>query len=130
VLVYDVTRGASFDALENWRDEFLIQASPPRPDAFPFVVLGNKVDADGGGGGGGAGGARVVTDKAARAWCAAKGVAPHFETSAKTAAGVAAAFEAAARAALAAAPEEEVYVPDTVDVGARTTARRGGSACC
>ena len=122
VLVYDVTRGASFDALENWRDEFLIQASPPRPDAFPFVVLGNKVDAVDGG-------ARVVTEKAARAWCAAKGGAPHFETSAKTAAGVAAAFEAAARTALAAATDEEVYVPDTVDVGARTSARRQ-SGCC
>lgn len=121
--MYDVSRGASFDALDNWRDEFLIQASPPRPDAFPFVVLGNKVDAAEGGG-------RVVTEKAAREWCAAKGGAPHFETSAKTAAGVEAAFEAAARAALAAAPEDDVYVPDTVDVGARTTARVGGSGCC
>ena len=43
VLVYDVTSPDSFKALDSWRDEFLIQASPRDPDHFPFVVLGNKV---------------------------------------------------------------------------------------
>jgi len=73
----------SFDNLNNWREEFLIQvllylfsilqksisikicdfilklihdddlrknlqASPSDPENFPFVVLGNKVDVDGG----------------------------------------------------------------------------------
>jgi hypothetical protein len=63
----------SFDNLNNWREEFLIQvkffsqyinslescyvcltlcvyfqASPSDPDNFPFVLLGNKVDVDGG----------------------------------------------------------------------------------
>lgn len=27
----------SFDTLDSWRDEFLIQASPRDPDSFPFV---------------------------------------------------------------------------------------------
>jgi Ras-related protein Rab-7A len=76
VLVYDVNVMKSFDNLDNWRDEFLIQArlsiklvffaesvskvarllsilavnfgqaSPSDVENFPFVVLGNKVDVD------------------------------------------------------------------------------------
>jgi len=46
VLVYDVNNPKSFDALDSWRDEFLIQASPRDPDNFPFVVLGNKIDVE------------------------------------------------------------------------------------
>lgn len=46
MLVYDVNNPKSFDALDSWRDEFLIQASPRDPDNFPFVVLGNKIDVE------------------------------------------------------------------------------------
>ncbi|XP_014633090.1 ras-related protein Rab7 isoform X3 [Glycine soja] len=48
VLVYDVNVMKSFDNLNHWREEFLIQASPSDPENFPFVVLGNKIDVDGG----------------------------------------------------------------------------------
>lgn len=62
MLVFDVNNAKSFDALDSWRDEFLIQASPRDPENFPFVrhmvyrgkgacaniyvqvVLGNKID--------------------------------------------------------------------------------------
>jgi Ras-related protein Rab-7A len=44
VLVYDVNNAKSFETLDSWRDEFLIQASPRDPENFPFVVLGNKID--------------------------------------------------------------------------------------
>lgn len=44
VLVYDMTDGRSFEALDSWKDEFLISAAPRDPDFFPFVVMGNKVD--------------------------------------------------------------------------------------
>jgi Ras-related protein Rab-7A len=44
VLVFDVNNLKSFENLDSWRDEFLLQASPRDPDNFPFVVLGNKVD--------------------------------------------------------------------------------------
>lgn len=37
VLVYDVNNSKSFDTLDSWRDEFLIQASPRDPENFPFV---------------------------------------------------------------------------------------------
>merc|ERR1711990_1289502 len=59
VLVYDVNTAKTFENLDNWRDEFLIQAGPQDPDNFPFVVLGNKVDLD----------SRVVSQKRALAWC-------------------------------------------------------------
>ena len=37
MLVYDVNNAKSFEALDSWRDEFLIQASPRDPENFPFV---------------------------------------------------------------------------------------------
>lgn len=74
VLVYDVNVTKSFEKLNNWREEFLLQvsnlltgdpsvlqfmswksdslfvtqASPSDPENFPFVLLGNKIDVDGG----------------------------------------------------------------------------------
>ena len=33
----------TFESLDSWRDEFLIQSSPRDPANFPFVCLGNKV---------------------------------------------------------------------------------------
>jgi Ras-related protein Rab-7A len=44
VLVYDVTNSKTFENMEGWKDEFLFQGSPPDPDGFPFLVLGNKTD--------------------------------------------------------------------------------------
>ena len=44
VLVYDITNAKSFESLESWRDEFLLQGQPKDPDNFPFVVIGNKSD--------------------------------------------------------------------------------------
>ncbi|KAJ0030256.1 hypothetical protein Pint_13186 [Pistacia integerrima] len=103
VLVYDVNVMKSFDNLNNWREEFLIQASPSDPENFPFVVLGNKVDVDGGN-------SRVVSEKKAKAWCASKGNIPYFETSAKEGFNVEAAFQCIAKDALKNEPEEEMYV--------------------
>ena len=85
VLVYDVNNSKSFDTLDSWRDEFLIQASPMDPESFPFVVLGNKVDMDES--------KRVISSKRAQAFCQSKGGIPYFETSAKEALNVEQAFE-------------------------------------
>lgn len=46
MLVYDVNNSKSFDTLDSWRDEFLVQASPMDPESFPFVVIGNKIDVE------------------------------------------------------------------------------------
>ena len=75
----------SFDTLDSWRDEFLIQASPMDPETFPFVVLGNKVDVDES--------RRMISSKRAQAFCTSKGGIPYFETSAKEAVNVEQAFE-------------------------------------
>lgn len=115
VLVFDVNNSKSFDALDSWRDEFLIQASPRDPDNFPFVVLGNKIDVEES--------KRVVSsrmsrqgvcvcvclckclgqpdslttsqisNKRAMTFCQSKGGIPYFETSAKEAINVEQAFE-------------------------------------
>ena len=85
VLVYDVNNSKSFETLDSWRDEFLIQASPMDPESFPFVVLGNKVDVEDS--------KRMISSKRAQAFCQAKGGIPYFETSAKEAVNVEQAFE-------------------------------------
>jgi len=121
VLCYDVNTQKTFENLENWRDEFLIQASPADPDGFPFVVLGNKVDVEGGE-------SRVVSEKKAKSWCTSKGAMPYFETSAKEDVNVEAAFACIARNALRNEAEEEIYLPDTVDVDGPGGAKKGG--CC
>lgn len=122
VLVYDVNSTKSFESLDNWRDEFLVQASPPDPDNFPFVVLGNKVDMEGGN-------SRSVTEKAAKTWCESKGAIPYFETSAKEDYNVEAAFQCIAQTALQNEVEEEIYLPDTIDVNA-TAQSRSNASCC
>jgi Ras-related protein Rab-7A len=73
---------------------------------------------------------RAVGDKKARAWCASKGDIPHFETSAKEDINVDAAFQTIARNALKNEAEEELYVPDTVDVGAQAAPRSTQGGCC
>lgn len=128
-----------FFILDDWTsaDGFLnhlplrAQASPSDPENFPFVVLGNKVDVDGGN-------SRVVrspssmsiffwrfrrpemilmasssqvSEKKARAWCASKGNIPYFETSAKEGFNVEAAFQCIAKNALKNEPEEEMWAP-------------------
>ncbi|KAL7134761.1 hypothetical protein ABFS83_11G047400 [Erythranthe nasuta] len=122
VLVYDVNVAKSFDNLNNWREEFLIQASPPDPENFPFVVLGNKIDVDGGN-------SRVVSEKKAKAWCASKGNIPYFETSAKEGFNVEAAFECIAKNALKNEPEEELYLPDAIDMAGGQQQRSSGCEC-
>lgn len=121
VLVYDVNSQKTFDNLENWRDEFLSQANPTDQEHFPFVLLGNKVDQEGGR-------TRVVQEKKAKQWCTSKGNIPHFDTSAKEATNVETAFECIARNALSNEAPEDQYIPDTVDMNAQ--ARPGRKAGC
>lgn len=119
VLVYDVNSAKSFETLDSWRDEFLIQASPHDPENFPFVVLGNKIDVE-------EGKRQVsspltavyksdssylkVTQKRAMTWCQSKGNIPYFETSAKEAINVEQAFQTVAKNALQQEAEEQTLV--------------------
>ncbi|ODV84524.1 hypothetical protein CANARDRAFT_29062 [[Candida] arabinofermentans NRRL YB-2248] len=92
VLVYDVTNTKSFENVQSWRDEFLIQANIKDPDNFPFVVIGNKIDVEEN--------KRLISSKKAQALCANLGNLPYFETSAKEAVNVEQAFDVVARNAL------------------------------
>ncbi|XP_048028567.1 ras-related protein Rab-7a isoform X1 [Megalobrama amblycephala] len=89
LLVFDVTSSISFDALDVWKKEFLVQACPSDPAAFPFIVIGNKIDLD----------HREVSPNKAQQWCSEIG-AEYFECSAKEDIGVDVTFHSAARAAL------------------------------
>lgn len=90
----------SFDNLEHWRTDFLHNASPPDPDNFPFLVLGNKADLESD---------RKVAKQKAVQWTKSKGpkAIPYFETSAKDATRVEAAFLEAAQLALAQTKNEK-----------------------
>lgn len=85
VLVYDVNSAASFEHINSWREEFLIQASPRDPESFPFVMLANKIDLGEE--------KRQVPRKRVLAYCHQKGQLPYFECSAKEGEGVEQAFE-------------------------------------
>ncbi|KAJ9177699.1 hypothetical protein P3X46_012889 [Hevea brasiliensis] len=121
VLVYDVNVLKSFETLNNWHEEFLKQADPVHPDELPFILLGNKIDLDGGN-------SRVVSEKKAADWCASKGNIPYFETSAKENYNVDEAFLCVARTALATEHEHDIYfqgISETVS----EVEQRGGCAC-
>lgn len=124
ILVYDVTNPKSFDALDTWREEFLVQASPADMENFPFVVLGNKVDREND---------RRVPKGKAQAWCKSKGATPlrYFETSAKEAFQVEAAFQEAAQLALAQENTEADFLPETINLGqAPVGGHTAKSSCC
>eukprot|EP00930_Biecheleria_cincta_P006572 TRINITY_DN1075_c0_g1_i1.p1 TRINITY_DN1075_c0_g1~~TRINITY_DN1075_c0_g1_i1.p1 ORF type:complete len:236 (+),score=39.62 TRINITY_DN1075_c0_g1_i1:76-708(+) len=125
ILVYDLTVPKSFESLEAWRDEFLIQAGPRDPDNFPFVVLGNKADLDS---------KRKVTAARATQWCKSKNNIPYHETSAATAQNVEAAFQEIARRALKQeSQDDQIYMPETLTLnqnhGNLAGSRPGGPEC-
>jgi Ras-related protein Rab-7A len=121
VLVYDITNQKSFDQLDSWRDEFLIQAGPKDPENFPFVLLGNKVDKEN---------ERRVTTNKARQWCNSKAEnsIPHYETSAKEAVYVEQAFQTIAIAALQQECEDDMYIPSQIVLDGPSDGRV--TTCC
>jgi Ras-related protein Rab-7A len=80
VLVYDSNNRVTFDNLDIWYDDFLINAIPH--SKFPFVLLANKVDLDN----------RQVTKEEALQWCKSRNNMSFFETSAKDGTNVEEAF--------------------------------------
>jgi len=122
ILVYDITQLKSFDNLDSWREEFLVQASPPDIHNFPFVVLGNKIDRELD---------RRIPKAKAHAWCKskAKTPVPYFETSAKEALHVEAAFQEAAQLALAQDNVEADFLPETINLGVPYSGASKSSCC-
>lgn len=121
VLAYDVNNSRSFESLDQWRDEFLVQASPRDPDRFPFVLLGNKIDVEES--------RRMVSQKRAMAWCQSKGNVPYFETSAKEAINVEQAFQTIAKNALSQETDVDIDFPDTIQIPSGRQEQDPGCAC-
>jgi len=121
VLVFDVTVPRTFETLDSWRDEFLIQASPRDPDNFPFVVLGNKIDLPN----------RAISQKRAQTWCQSKGGIPYFETSAKDAVNVEQAFETIAANALQQEKDADYFhdFKDQIVLDSKEPAKQEGCGC-
>ena len=123
ILTYDLTNPKSFASLDSWKNEFLVQASPPDEESFPFVLLGNKCDKEA---------ERRVQKSKATAWCKSSGSKemPYLEVSAKDAIRVEAAFIEAAKMALAkeGGASDDVYIPETISLGQKKEAAKGG--CC
>ncbi|XLR32297.1 hypothetical protein S83_060197, partial [Arachis hypogaea] len=81
-----------------------LQADLNDHEAFPFVLLGNKVDVDGGN-------SRKVTEKKAREWCASRGNLPYFETFAKEGYNIEDAFLNVAKIASENEHTQDIYFP-------------------
>ncbi|CAI8619039.1 unnamed protein product [Vicia faba] len=122
VLVYDVNIQKTFDTLSNWHADFLKQADTENPDAFPFVLLGNKIDVDGGN-------SRRVTEKKARDWCASRGNIPYFETSAKESYSVDDAFLCVAKVASENEHELDIYFRGISEAPSEAVEQGSGCAC-
>jgi len=122
VVVYDITNSKTFETLDTWRDEFLLQGAPKDPENFPFILLGNKVDKEN---------ERKVPTAKAQAWCKNHGDIKFFEVSAKEGAMVEDAFQVIAKAAAAQQKEEEIYFPVTVQLNNQNQGKTnsGGCAC-
>jgi len=121
VLVFDVNVAKTFENLESWREEFLIQAGPRDPDNFPFVVLGNKIDVES---------QRVVSQKRASSWCQSHGNIPYFETSAKEAINVEQAFQTIAKNALKQEQDDgEIFLPEGIVLGQNQPDKPTGCGC-
>ncbi|XP_023512042.1 ras-related protein Rab7-like [Cucurbita pepo subsp. pepo] len=119
VFVYDVNVVKSFESLSSWHEEFLKQAGPADPKAFPFLLLGNKIDVDNGN-------SRAVSEKRARQWCNSRGNMPYFETSAKEDYNVNEAFLCIAKAALTNEEEQDHYFESISDSVSEVEAGGGG----
>lgn len=140
----------SFQQLESWRDEFLVQAGPRNPDSFPFVVLGNKVDLPEA--------EHRVSRAKAETWCKSKGRVPieYFETSAKEDINVEQAFLSLAKLALSQETVDDMcvcrhlrrcvrehveaclltgcrprsYIPETINLRNESHSGSGGGCAC
>ncbi|KNC53297.1 Ras-like protein Rab-7A [Thecamonas trahens ATCC 50062] len=121
VLVFDVNLPKTFENLDSWRDEFLIQAGPRDPDNFPFVVLGNKIDLED---------QRRISTKRAMTWCTLKGNIPYFETSAKENVEVEQAFHTIAKNALKQENDVDLGFPPPSAIKLHDPPPKQKKGCC
>ena len=90
VLVFDVSKKLTFEALEFWREEFLDHINSEDNENLPFVIIGNKKDL----------GSQINANEVNN-WIQEKGHNMiYVETSAKDGTNISVAFEKAAKMCL------------------------------
>ena len=90
VLVFDVSKKFTFNALEEWRQEFLDHINSEDNENLPFVIIGNKKDL----------GSQIETEEVNK-WISQTGHnMVYVETSAKDGSNISVAFQKAAQMCL------------------------------
>eukprot|EP01029_Cantina_marsupialis_P028106 TRINITY_DN774621_c0_g1_i1.p1 TRINITY_DN774621_c0_g1~~TRINITY_DN774621_c0_g1_i1.p1 ORF type:complete len:204 (+),score=49.70 TRINITY_DN774621_c0_g1_i1:81-692(+) len=120
ILVYDVTKGRTFESVLKWKQEFLRKSGISEKSGFPFVVLGNKSDMEGG----------VVKANRAQHFCAENGEMTHFQVSAKSGVNVDEAFLSAVRKALERDETAQIDLPDAAELSWEATPSSSGKCGC
>eukprot|EP01123_Difflugia_compressa_P002324 TRINITY_DN13021_c0_g1_i1.p1 TRINITY_DN13021_c0_g1~~TRINITY_DN13021_c0_g1_i1.p1 ORF type:complete len:202 (+),score=35.50 TRINITY_DN13021_c0_g1_i1:47-652(+) len=109
IFVFDVSRKATFDALLQWKNAFLIQVGQEGNDNFPMIVVANKVDRDD----------RVITSQMVQKFCKENNL-DYVECSAKDATNVPKAFERITRKIISQMkPEDIQYDTVKLDLGGK-----------
>lgn len=109
ILTYSIDEKSSFENLTMWKKEFLYYADVKEPTAFPFLVVGNKLDVSPE--------KREVPTEDGKQWALQNNNIPFAETSAKDATNVEDAFMLAVDNWIKMeAKLERPYVGDTVDL--------------
>merc|ERR1712025_729220 len=100
--VFDVNDKFSFEAIEQWRDEFLHHADVDDQDSFPFLLLGNKSDLGG-----------KVTKADVNRFLQQRGYKNmvYLETSALTNTNITESFDQVAKLCLRNCEKDNVYAP-------------------
>ena len=86
-----MTMPKSFEAVSQWKENFLTAAAPNDPSTFPFLLVGNKLDREVD---------RKIPSGKGSSWCKMNGGIPFIETSAKDQTNVLEAFTTIAKNAL------------------------------
>jgi len=107
IFVFDVSRKATFDALGQWKNAFLIQVGQEGNENFPMLVVANKVDLED----------RQVTTQMIQKFCKDHNL-DFVECSAKEATNVGKAFEKITRKVISQMkPEDIQYDNVKLDLG-------------
>eukprot|EP01123_Difflugia_compressa_P001816 TRINITY_DN1228_c0_g1_i1.p1 TRINITY_DN1228_c0_g1~~TRINITY_DN1228_c0_g1_i1.p1 ORF type:complete len:203 (+),score=39.47 TRINITY_DN1228_c0_g1_i1:84-692(+) len=107
IFVFDVSRKATFDALIQWKNAFLIQVGQEGNNDFPMLVVANKVDRED----------RVITSQMIQKLCKDSNL-EYVECSAKDATNVNKAFDKITRKIISQMkPEDITYSTVTLDAG-------------
>eukprot|EP00828_Plagiopyla_frontata_P033864 TRINITY_DN439_c0_g2_i3.p2 TRINITY_DN439_c0_g2~~TRINITY_DN439_c0_g2_i3.p2 ORF type:complete len:162 (-),score=36.04 TRINITY_DN439_c0_g2_i3:73-558(-) len=122
VLVYDIVNMKSFESMDSWKEEFILQGNPKDKETFPFVILGNKLDKIN---------ERKVSEVKVQQWCKSQGSNfTFFECSAKESTNVESAFQTIAKLAASQEKDEELFFPTTVDLKKTNYNAQQKKSCC